>query len=65
MKNMARDLIKVHYKEAIFPVIEFDHNSDQETAIIAENVKKLLNESLFLQGPLDTQVSILFISVLS
>lgn len=48
MKIMACDIVKFHYKEVIFPDIDFCHNSDQSKEIIANNVKKLIRESLFL-----------------
>ena len=58
MKNMAHDIVKFHYKEVIFPNIDFCHNSDQSEEIIANNIKNLIHESLFLQGPPDVQVSL-------
>jgi hypothetical protein len=60
MKYMARDFVKFHYKDAIFPSIDICHNSDQREEIIADNVRKLVTESLFLQGPPDLQVSFHF-----
>lgn len=57
MKVMARELIKVHYKEAICPDIDFCHNSADRNEIISRNVKKLIKGSLFIQGPRDAQVS--------
>jgi hypothetical protein len=57
LKIMGRDVIKLHYRAALDPEIEGDHNSDQREQVIAENVKKLLDESLFLQGPPDSNVS--------
>jgi hypothetical protein len=57
MKYMARDLVKFHFRDALFPEIDFCHNSDQREQIISDNVKKLIAESLFLQGPPDAEVS--------
>jgi hypothetical protein len=62
MKNMVHDIVKFHYKEAIFPDIDFCHNSDQKEDIIADNVKTLIHQSLFLQGPPDAQVSFPFMA---
>ena len=61
---MARDIVKFHYKEALDPYIEFGHNSDQRNQIIADNVKRLVGGSMFIQGPLDADVSSLFMNEL-
>lgn len=58
MKGMARNVVNLYYKDELDPAIEHNHNSDQRDNIIADNVKKLIDNSLFLQGPLDTNVSI-------
>jgi hypothetical protein len=60
MKSLARDVVKVHYKDAFFPNIEFDHNSRDRDEIIGRGIKKLLDDSSFLQGPRDAQVCIYF-----
>lgn len=57
MKGIARDIVTLHYKNELFPVIEHCHNSNQRDEVVAENVKNLLDESLFLQGPRDNNVS--------
>jgi hypothetical protein len=57
MKTMARDIVKFHYRDELSPNIDFCHNSDDRDGIVAQNVKKLLDESLFIQGPPDCNVS--------
>jgi hypothetical protein len=57
MKTMARPLVWFHFKAELNPVIEEGHNSDQRDGVVAGNVKKLINDSLFLQGPPDANVS--------
>jgi hypothetical protein len=57
MKSMARDVVKFHYKDMFTSDIDGCHNSDQRDEAISENVKRLVEGSLFLQGPLDAQVS--------
>ena len=57
---MAREVVKFHYKAELDPVIEHCHNSNQREEAIADNVKRLIDESLFLQGPLDRNVSFSF-----
>lgn len=57
MKAMGRDVIKLHYRAELDPEIEYSHNSNQRRDIIADNVKKLIDESLFLQGPPDIHVN--------
>ena len=64
MKIIAHDIIKFHYKEAPDPYIEFGHNSDQHDQIIANNIKRLVGGSMFIQGPLDANVSSLFMDEL-
>ena len=60
MKTLARQVVSFHFKNEFYPMIEEDHNSDQRDNIIAGNVKKLIDESLFLQGPPDINVGISF-----
>ena len=62
MKTMGHDVIKFHYKEELSPEIEYCHNSSQREQIIAENVKPLIEDSLFLQGPLDANVYFFFLN---
>ena len=57
MKSMGREVVKIHYRAALYPVIDYCHNSDQREQIISDNVKKLIEDSLFLQGPPDVNVS--------
>ena len=57
MKCMAHDIVKFYYKDALEPYINFSHNSDQRNQVIANNVKSLINESIFIQGPPDANVS--------
>ena len=59
MKTMGRDVIKFHYKEELSLEIEYCHNSSQ---IIAENVKPLIEDSLFLQWPLNANVYFFFLN---
>jgi hypothetical protein len=61
MKTMGRDLIKFHYK-GLSPEIETCHNSSQREQMIAENVKTLIEDSLFLQGPRDANVYFFFMN---
>ena len=56
MKALCREVIKLHYRDELNPEIQHCHNSSQREEAIADNVKKLVDESLFLQGPLDTNV---------
>jgi hypothetical protein len=58
---MGRDIVKFHYKE-LSPEIENCHNSSQREQIIAENVKTLVEDSIFLQGPLDANVYFFFMN---
>lgn len=57
LKALGRDVIKIHFRAELDPVIEYDHNSSQREKIIADNITKTIEESLFLQGPLDRKVS--------
>lgn len=57
MKTLARQVVALYYKAELDPVIEHGHNSNQREEVIAGNVSRLVDESLFLQGPLDTNVS--------
>lgn len=54
---MARDVVKIHYRDELDPEIEIGHNSDDRVQVIADNVKSLIEDSLFLQGPPDFHVS--------
>ena len=54
---MAREVFKFHYKDTLNAGIDGCHNSNQRDEAISENVKKLIDNSLFLQGPLDAQVN--------
>ena len=56
MKTMAREIVKFHYKDAFNSGIDGCHNSNQRDEAIAEKVKRIIDESLFLQGPRDAQV---------
>jgi hypothetical protein len=64
MKVMACKIIKFHHKEALEPYIEFGHNSDQCDQVIGDNIKHLVGGSMFIQGPLDANVSSLFMNEL-
>jgi hypothetical protein len=57
MKTMCRDVIKFHYRAELDPEIEYGHNSNEREQVIANNVKNLIDDSLFLQGPPDFHVS--------
>lgn len=61
---MAHDIVKFHYKEALEPYIKFSHNSDQHDRVIADNIKHLVGGSTFIQGPLDANISSLFMNEL-
>jgi hypothetical protein len=56
---MAREIVKYHFKDTFTSDIDWDvpHNSDQEAKAISEKVQRVIKNSLFLQGPLDAQVS--------
>ena len=60
MKTLARQIVSFHFKDEFHPMIEEDHNSDQRDNIVARNVKKLIEDSLFLQGPPDINVGFSF-----
>lgn len=60
---MARQVVGFHYKAELDPVVEHCHNSDQRDEMVAENVRTLIDESLFLQGPPDANVSLSFSQV--
>ena len=57
MKALAHQVFSFHFKAELSPIIENCHNSDQRDEAVAENVARLLHESAFLQGPLDSNVS--------
>ena len=57
MKILGREIVKLHYRDELNPEINYCHNSDQLIEMIADKVKELLDDSLFLQGPLDANVS--------
>lgn len=63
MKTMGRDVVKLHYRADLDPEINYCHNSDQREDIISKNVTKLIDDSLFHQGPLDSNVSFFFIII--
>ena len=58
LKAMGREVIKLHYQADLDPDIDISHNSSQREDVIADNLRKLIDESLFLQGPLDPNVSL-------
>jgi hypothetical protein len=57
LKTMAREVVKFYYKDAFNSDIEHCHNSDQRDNAISKKIKKLIDESLFLQGPPDIEVN--------
>ena len=57
MKTMCRDIVKFHYRAELDPEIEYGHNSNEREQVIVDNIKKLMDDSLFLQGPPDFHVS--------
>lgn len=59
MKNIARGLVQVHYKEQLNPTFDHDHNSRDVQDKVAENIDDLLydKKSLFHVGPCDENVS--------
>jgi hypothetical protein len=56
LKTLAREVVKFHYKDTFDSKIDYCHNSNQQDEAISENVKRLIDESLFLQGPRDDEV---------
>ena len=56
-ETMACDVIKFYYKDALDANIEEPHNSDQWDKAIAEDIKRLVDDLLFLQGPCNIEVS--------
>ena len=60
---MGREVVQLHYRADLDPEMDYDHNSDEREAAISKNITKLINESLFHQGPLDSNVSFLFIII--
>ena len=58
LKAMGHEVIKLHYRANLDPDIDISHNSSQREDAIADNLRKLINKSLFLQGPLDPNVSL-------
>ena len=54
---MGHKVIKIHYQAELDLEVEIFHNSSQQEDTIADNLKKLIDESLFLQGPLDTNIN--------
>ena len=57
MKTLARQVVSFHYKAKLDPIIEHCHNLDQRDEAISRNVRQLIEESLFLQGPPDANAS--------
>ena len=54
---MAYELVKFHFRDVLFPEINFCHNSDQREQMIANNVQNVDNPSeilnlgkIFIQG---------------
>ena len=58
LKAMGCEVVKLHYRADLDPDIDISHSSSQREDAIADNLRKLINESLFLQGPLDPNVSL-------
>lgn len=50
MKTIARDVVQIHYKDQLNPILDFDHNASQLEKLVAENVRELLEESTFHMG---------------
>jgi hypothetical protein len=50
MKSIARDVVKDHFKDELFPNLDFGHNSEDLLNIVKENVENILNESWFHIG---------------
>jgi hypothetical protein len=50
MKTIARDVVNIHYKDQLYPTLDFDHNSSQLEELVADNVNKLIRESTFHVG---------------
>ena len=58
MKTTARDVVRLFYKDDLYPDLDFCHNSAQLEELVADNVKKLLKDSRFHIGlKLDAQVN--------
>jgi hypothetical protein len=59
----ARDIVETYYADALKPSVMDNMNSDQYREVVADNVKMLLGDSVFLLAPeLDDQVCSFFIS---
>jgi hypothetical protein len=48
IKALCHEVIKLHYRDKLNPEIQHCHNSSQREEAIADIVKKLIDESLFL-----------------
>ena len=62
LKILCREVVKLHFWSELDPEIDYGHNSDEREQVIANNVKRLIDESLFHQGPLDDNVRSFFIN---
>lgn len=60
---MCREVVMLHYRADLDPEMDYDHNSNQLENVISKNITKLIDQSLFHQGPLDSNVSFLFIII--
>jgi hypothetical protein len=50
MKTLAREVVNIHYKDELYPTLDFDLNSSQYEKLIAGNVNRLIRESTFHVG---------------
>ena len=58
LKAMGCKVVKLHYRADLNPDIDISHNSSQREDAIAHNLRKVIDESLFLHSPLDPNVSL-------
>ena len=66
MKTVGHDVVQIFYKDDIYPQLDFNHNSNQLDELVADNIKKLLQDSHFHVGlQLNEQVCSLFVSITS
>jgi hypothetical protein len=60
MKQIAQEVVKVHYKDQVFSTLDFGHNSGDLEKVVQENVKDMIDTSTFHMGlTLDAKVSAL------
>ena len=58
MKTICSTLIGIHYKEHLLPLVDDTPNLQHYYDTISNNIKTLFHKSLYLQGGLDENVSL-------